>query len=78
MADYDNTNRGALWFNTDKKNDKAPDYTLNVNFMGKDYTLAGWKKTTKEGRRLISFNIEEGDGKRGGSSKGSSSNDGGW
>lgn len=74
MADYDNTNRGALWFNTDKKNEKAPDYTLNVNFMGKDFTIAAWKKTTKEGRKLISFNIEEGDGKR--SSKGSSNGEG--
>jgi uncharacterized protein (DUF736 family) len=75
MADYPTENRGTLWFNTDKKNDKAPDYNLNVNIMGKDYAIAAWKKTTKEGRKFISFNIEEGDGKRGGSK---SSNEGGW
>lgn len=73
MADYDNTNRGTLWFNTDKRNEKAPDYNLNVNIMGKDYAIAAWKKTTKEGRKFISFNIEEGDGKRK-----ESSNEGGW
>ena len=73
MADYDNSNRGALWFNTDKKSDKAPDYNLEFNFMGKDFRLAGWKKQTKEGRKLISFNIEEGAREKKGSS-----NEGGW
>ena len=75
MADYDNTDRGTIWFNTEKKNDRAPDYNITFNFGGKDYAIAAWKKTTKEGRKLISFQIEDA-AKKGGGSKKDSGNEG--
>jgi uncharacterized protein (DUF736 family) len=76
MVDYPTENRGTVWFNTNKKNEKSPDYTVNINVMGKDWTLSGWKKATKDGRKFISFSIEEGNGKRS-ESKGPS-NDSPW
>lgn len=78
MTQYDETNRGTLWFNYEKKNEKAPDYNLNVNIEGKNYSIAAWKKLTKDGKRFISFSIEEGDGKRGGRSKDTPNDGGGW
>lgn len=31
MADYDNSNRGSIWKNKDKKSDKQPDFTGTSN-----------------------------------------------
>jgi uncharacterized protein (DUF736 family) len=64
MADFDNTNRGTMFFNTEKTNEKAPDYSINVNFKGQDFRISAWKKISKAGKKFISFQIEEGDGKQ--------------
>lgn len=64
MTEFDNTNRGTMFFNTEKTNEKAPDYSINVNIKGEDYRISAWKKTSKAGKKYISFQIEEGDGKQ--------------
>lgn len=45
--DYDNTNRGAIWGNKDKKTDNHPDFNGSLNVEGKEYWVSGWKR--KEG-----------------------------
>lgn len=73
MAEFDTTNRGALFFNVEKKNEKAPDYDLSFNFGGKDYRIAAWKKTTSQGKKMITFRIEDGapgEGSKGGKGSG--------
>lgn len=47
MAEYDNTNRGALWQNKDKAQDTHADFTGTINVDGVEYFLNGWKR--KEG-----------------------------
>lgn len=54
MPEYDNTDRGVLWLN-DKKSDKAPDYTGTYNHEGEEIKIAGWVRTTKTGKTLISI-----------------------
>lgn len=47
--------QGTLFPNTDKKSDKSPDYSGSVKIEGKEYALAGWKKTSKNGRVFLSI-----------------------
>src|ERR1017187_9216651 len=47
MADYDNTNRGAIWKNEKKTKDTDPDLTGSQNVEGREYWVSAWKR--KEG-----------------------------
>jgi len=40
MSNYDNTNKGALFTNDQKGNEKAPNYKGKLNVNGKDYEIA--------------------------------------
>jgi len=41
---YDNTNRGALWKNTEMRPDKRdPHFQGTINIDGKEYQLSAWK-----------------------------------
>jgi len=42
--EHDNTNRGAIWGNKDKKTDTHPDFSGSINVEGKEYWLKGWKR----------------------------------
>lgn len=45
MAEFDNTNRGVLFNNKEKKTqDSHPDYSGSINFNGVDCWLSGWIK----------------------------------
>ncbi len=59
MTEYDNTNRGMLFTNNYKESDKHPDWKGKLNVGGKDFDLAGWKKTDKNGNPFISLSISE-------------------
>jgi len=56
---FDQTNRGVLFVKKNKKNEKQPDYDGNINVDGKDYALAGWKKTSQKGATFLSLKISE-------------------
>ena len=45
--EHDNTDRGAIWPNKDKKTDKHPDFTGRLNVGGVEYWVSAWKR--KEG-----------------------------
>lgn len=57
---YDNTNRGAIWKNDDKREDKHPDFTGSLNVAGVEYWVSAWKR--KEGAAAkspaLSFSIK--------------------
>ena len=59
MTDFDNTNKGVLFRETDKESDKHPDMTGKINVDGKEYRLAGWTRESKNGKRFLSLSISE-------------------
>ena len=59
MTEYDNTNRGVLFRENEKKSDKAPDYKGKLNVEGKEYELAGWIRVSKAGNKFLSVSVSE-------------------
>ncbi len=55
---YDNTNRGALFIEEEKTNERAPDMKGPINVAGQEYQLAAWKQTSKAGKKFLSVTIE--------------------
>jgi hypothetical protein len=57
---YDNTNRGAIWKNDDKREDNHPDFKGSMNVNGVDYWVSAWKR--KEGAAAkapaLSFSVK--------------------
>lgn len=60
MTQYDNTNRGAIWKNDDKREDNHPDFKGSLNVAGVEYWVSAWKR--KEGAAAkapaLSFSIK--------------------
>lgn len=54
---YDNNNRGALFVQKDKKTDKSPDYTWNVNIDGTEYQLSWRKQIAKSWVKYLSLTV---------------------
>lgn len=52
MKDIEKENSGMLFYNDDKKSDKAPDWSGQVNIEGKQYRIAGWENEGKNGTFL--------------------------
>ena len=50
MADYDNTNRGAIFKNDRKEKDSHPDYKGSLNVGGVEYWVSSWIKTGQKGK----------------------------
>lgn len=63
MADYDNTNSGALFKNDKKESEKHPDYKGSINVDGTDYWLSAWLKTSKQGTKFMSLSVSPKDAK---------------
>jgi len=57
MTQYDNTNRGSLFKNEKKTEDKHPDLGGTLNVDGTDYWISGWTKVSKGGQKFISLSI---------------------
>jgi len=63
MADYDNTNRGALWPNKEKATETHADFTGTINIEGVEYFLNGWKRKegAKAGAPSLSVSVKRKD-----------------
>ena len=55
--EFDNTNRGTLFKNEKKTEEKHPDMNGSINIEGKDYWISGWKKTSKAGTSFLSLSV---------------------
>jgi hypothetical protein len=57
--DYDNTNRGVLFNEIDKKpGDNDRDYGGSININGEEFWLSGWIKTSKKGMKFMSLSVK--------------------
>ena len=63
MNQHDNTNRGAIWRNENRKSDKHPHFSGSINIDGKDFWLSGWKRADDASDRapLVSFSVRPKD-----------------
>lgn len=57
MPDFDNTNRGALFKNKDKKAENHPDYKGQINVSGIEYWVSAWLKESKAGEKYMSLSV---------------------
>jgi hypothetical protein len=55
---YDNTCRGAIWPNRNKKTENHPDFTGSLNVDGVEYFLDAWKKKPDASDRAPSLSIK--------------------
>lgn len=57
MQQFDPTNRGTLFKNEKKTEDRHPDMNGSINIEGKEYWISGWKKVSKAGTGFISLSV---------------------
>jgi len=56
---YDDTNRGQLYREEDKRNPNGPDYTGFLDVGGVPHRLVGWiKESSKTGKKFLSISVE--------------------
>ena len=54
--EYDNTNRGALFKNDEKADEKDRDYAGTLDVAGTEYWISGWVRTSqKSGKKYLSL-----------------------
>jgi hypothetical protein len=53
MAEYDNTNRGVLYKNDRRENDKQPNFKGRINIDGTEYWLSGWSAKKEDGETYV-------------------------
>jgi uncharacterized protein (DUF736 family) len=59
VTEYDNTNRGVLFVNREKKTEKSPDFSGSLDVAGIQYNLAAWKKQSKKGVTFLSVTVNK-------------------
>lgn len=71
-----NLNQGVLFTNDNPTSDKSPGFTGSINVGGKEYRLAAWQNTAKDGSKdYLSIKVTEPDPSRDGISKPQSPNE---
>ena len=58
MTEYDNTNSGTLFRNTDNDHVKQPDYRGELDVAGTQYWLSAWLRMSKNGRKYFSLAVK--------------------
>lgn len=58
MTQYDNTNRGILFPNDKKGNEKAPAHKGKLDVEGVEYEIAAWVKEGRKGE-FLSLSIKK-------------------
>jgi uncharacterized protein (DUF736 family) len=59
MTTFDNTNRGSLFKNDKKTEEKHPDLSGSINIEGMEYWISGWSKTSKGGQKFLSLSVRQ-------------------
>ena len=61
MTQYDNTNKGALFKNNRKTEDKHADYSGSINVNGVDHWVSAWVREGTSGK-FFSLSVKRKDG----------------
>jgi uncharacterized protein (DUF736 family) len=61
--EYDNNNRGALFKNERRDDEKFPHYKGSLNVEGVDFWISAWLKESKDGAKFMSLSIKSKDQK---------------
>ena len=64
MANFDNTNTGAIWGNKDRKTDKHPTHTGSLNVEGVEYWVSAWVGDKSKNQPALSFKIQKKEAKQ--------------
>jgi hypothetical protein len=64
MANFDNTNTGAIWGNKDRKTDKHPTHTGSINVEGVEYWVSAWVGDKSKNQPALSFKIQKKEAKQ--------------
>jgi hypothetical protein len=61
MSEYDNTNRGQIWKNEDRKTETHPQFKGTVNVEGVEYWVSAWlrKPDANPKAPAMSFSIKK-------------------
>lgn len=58
--EYDNKNSFILFYEVEKKSEKAPDFTGKLtDENGKEWRIAAWERTGKSGKNFLSGKVDE-------------------
>jgi len=60
--EYDDTNKGVLFREKEKKSESHPDFKGSINVGGKDYWLSGWVNESKQGQKYFKLSVTAKDG----------------
>ena len=55
---YDDTDRGALFKNTQRETDRHPDYKGSLDVGGKPYWISAWLKVSSKGEKYMSLSVQ--------------------
>jgi hypothetical protein len=59
MTEFDNTNKGVLFNERDKKrDDKDRDYAGSINIEGREFWLSAWIRESKKGTKFMSLSVK--------------------
>jgi len=59
MSDYDESDKGVLFKNDKRGNDKAPDYRGKGNYGGKDFDISAWINESKSGMKYMALKLQK-------------------
>jgi hypothetical protein len=60
MQEYDRKNTFILFYETDKKTEKSPDFTGSfTDEHGKEWRIAAWERSSKSGKNFLSGKVDD-------------------
>ena len=57
--EFDQTNRGQIWGNKDRKTDKHPTHTGSLNVEGVEYWISAWVGDKSKNQPALTFKIQK-------------------
>jgi hypothetical protein len=59
QTQYNDDNRGVLFWREEKETEKHPDWTGSVTIAGRTFDIAGWSRKSEKGKDYISISVNK-------------------